>query len=514
MSHRAVNGSRRGILTLCSLGVMLTWTLPALSQPDDAASICTGRTGASAEERVRACSSLIDSRAFDGDQLAILYTSRGSAWRAQGNLDRALADQNEAVSLKPDSPIVRFNRAVTWQSKQQTDRAISDYSETIRLAPNFAMAYKNRGDTYFAMADYDRAIADYDSALGLQPQYADAVARRGLAKLQKGDPSGGNADIRAAREIDPAITRVLFGPSGITSSLGQGFMVRKDLGVFTALELSGASICLQTNAASEQQLTKYFDAHSIKVLLRTFASFDEAREAYDRRECDVLAANIADLRAARQKLSDPEIHHPLPDVFAATPPTEAQPPPTATGQQTDPCALAETHWKSAEAIGTAAVYEDHLARFGSCAFAGLARARIDALKAKAPPPAQANPSVRPDFWEYEGSTLSLVADGNKRKFYYVEPHAVYRNMGVTRGTLFFEGTRAGNSYKGTTYVFSNHCKPIAYAVSGEVSNDDRKITLVGKAPVRDNGCHVVQQLDRTMEIIFHDKVDNWGASLQ
>jgi hypothetical protein len=45
----------------------------------------------------------------------------------------------------------------------------------------------------------------------------------------------------------------------------------------------------------------------------------------------------------------------------------------------DPCSLAEAHWKSAEAIGGRAAYEDHLARFGGCNFAGLARARIAAI---------------------------------------------------------------------------------------------------------------------------------------
>src|SRR5215472_13336429 len=43
------------------------------------------------------------------------------------------------------------------------------------------------------------------------------------------------------------------------------------------------------------------------------------------------------------------------------------------------CAAAETHWKSAEAIGTREVYEDHLKRFPTCAFATLAKARIVAL---------------------------------------------------------------------------------------------------------------------------------------
>jgi uncharacterized caspase-like protein len=50
-------------------------------------------------------------------------------------------------------------------------------------------------------------------------------------------------------------------------------------------------------------------------------------------------------------------------------------PPTA-----DRCASAETHWRSAEAIATIAAFEDHLTRFPECAFAGLARARIEHLK--------------------------------------------------------------------------------------------------------------------------------------
>jgi hypothetical protein len=59
----------------------------------------------------------------------------------------------------------------------------------------------------------------------------------------------------------------------------------------------------------------------------------------------------------------------------------------------DPCASAGEHWKSAEAIGTPAAFEDHLTRYPNCAFAGLARARLDALKAShaavEPPPISA-----------------------------------------------------------------------------------------------------------------------------
>ena len=57
----------------------------------------------------------------------------------------------------------------------------------------------------------------------------------------------------------------------------------------------------------------------------------------------------------------------------------------------DPCASASEHWKSAEAIGTTTAFEDHLARYSGCAFAGLARARLDALKT--PQAALAAPSI-------------------------------------------------------------------------------------------------------------------------
>jgi Caspase domain/Protein of unknown function (DUF3363) len=64
----------------------------------------------------------------------------------------------------------------------------------------------------------------------------------------------------------------------------------------------------------------------------------------------------------------------------------------------DPCAAAGDHWRSAESIGTLAAFEDHFARFSTCAFAGLAKARIDALRrhaAVAVPPAAVAPPAAP-----------------------------------------------------------------------------------------------------------------------
>lgn len=59
------------------------------------------------------------------------------------------------------------------------------------------------------------------------------------------------------------------------------------------------------------------------------------------------------------------------------------------------CADAGTHWRSAEAIGTLAAYEDHLEQFPACAFAGLAKVRIASLGPQVPLPAQSSLPGRP-----------------------------------------------------------------------------------------------------------------------
>ena len=57
-----------------------------------------------------------------------------------------------------------------------------------------------------------------------------------------------------------------------------------------------------------------------------------------------------------------------------------------------PCAGADAHWRSAEAIGSKAALEDHANRFPNCAFAGLARAKIASLaQAETPAPIAVNP---------------------------------------------------------------------------------------------------------------------------
>jgi hypothetical protein len=91
----------------------------------------------------------------------------------------------------------------------------------------------------------------------------------------------------------------------------------------------------------------------------------------------------------------------------------------------DPCAAAAEHWKSAEAIGTVAAFEDHAARFPQCAFADLAKSRIAALTLPSSPLSAADvrrfngtwistvhcDAVQPNILEWSLKVVAIVKDG-------------------------------------------------------------------------------------------------------
>jgi tetratricopeptide (TPR) repeat protein len=73
------------------------------------------------------------------------------------------------------------------------------------MEPNVAAAFDSRGLTYLKLGKWESAIADFNSALRLDPKLPNARYGRGFAKLKRGDPAGGNADIAAAKTVEPNI---------------------------------------------------------------------------------------------------------------------------------------------------------------------------------------------------------------------------------------------------------------------------------------------------------------------
>ncbi len=107
--------------------------------------------------------------------------------------------------------------------------------------------------------------------------------------------------------------------TGVTYYDGQGFLVRKALKVNSALELSGASVCVQTGTTNEQNLADYFKANSMRYEVIAFASADETVKAYEAGRCDVFTSDVSQLYSERLKLSNISDHVVLPEVISKEP---------------------------------------------------------------------------------------------------------------------------------------------------------------------------------------------------
>lgn len=108
-----------------------------------------------------------------------------------------------------------------------------------------------------------------------------------------------------------------FGP--INYFDGQGFMVRKKLGVKSAKELAGATICIQTGTTTELNAADFFRANNLKYEPVVFATNDETLKAYETGRCDAFTTDASGLYSERLRIANPDDHMVLPDIISKEP---------------------------------------------------------------------------------------------------------------------------------------------------------------------------------------------------
>lgn len=105
---------------------------------------------------------------------------------------------------------------------------------------------------------------------------------------------------------------------------GQGFIVRKELGVTSVEELDGGTICVSAGTTLERNLADWFRANGLTYNPLVFSSTNEAREAYLNGRCDSYTSDRAAVAATRATLAaNPDDHVILPDVISREPLTPA-----------------------------------------------------------------------------------------------------------------------------------------------------------------------------------------------
>ena len=106
---------------------------------------------------------------------------------------------------------------------------------------------------------------------------------------------------------------------GVNYYDGQGFMVPKSLGVSSAKELDGATVCIQTGTTTELNLADFFRANNISYEPVPIETNAEAQQQYLAGACDVYTTDASGLAATRATFEAPGDHVILPEIISKEP---------------------------------------------------------------------------------------------------------------------------------------------------------------------------------------------------
>ncbi len=117
-----------------------------------------------------------------------------------------------------------------------------------------------------------------------------------------------------SRDVDLKFTFV-----GVNYYDGQGFMVPKELGVSSAKELDGATVCIQTGTTTELNLADFFRTNGISYEPVPIETNAEAQQQYLAGACDVYTTDASGLAATRAAFEAPNDHTVLPEIISKEP---------------------------------------------------------------------------------------------------------------------------------------------------------------------------------------------------
>ncbi|MEL6519006.1 MAG: amino acid ABC transporter substrate-binding protein, partial [Pseudomonadota bacterium] len=117
-----------------------------------------------------------------------------------------------------------------------------------------------------------------------------------------------------SRDVD-----LKFEYNGINYYDGQGFMVPRELGVTSALDLDGATVCIQTGTTTELNLADFFRSNNMSYEPVPIETNAEAQQQYLAGACDVYTTDTSGLAATRAAFESPDDHVILPEIVSKEP---------------------------------------------------------------------------------------------------------------------------------------------------------------------------------------------------
>ena len=179
-------------------------------------------------------------------------------------------------------------------------------------------APNDKGEWMGLDVDFCRAVAAAVFGDGTKVKFTSLSAKDRFTALQSGEVDILSRNTTWTINRDTALG---FNFAGVTYYDGQRFMInaKKLPGVNSALQLSGASVCVQSGTTTEMNLADYFSANKMEYNPVVFEKFEEANAAYDAGRCDAYTTDQSGLYAVRLQMAAPDDHVVLPEIISKEP---------------------------------------------------------------------------------------------------------------------------------------------------------------------------------------------------
>ena len=164
--------------------------------------------------------------------------------------------------------------------------------------------------------DFCKAVAAAVLGDGKAVDFVPVNAQQRFDKLKSGaiDLLARNTTWTMERE-----TKLGLRFAGVSYHDGQGFIVKKLLGVTNALNLSGAAVCFLSGTTTQANVEDFFREKEMNFTPVSFDKIDDLVKAFDESKCDTYTADLSQLYAVRLKLANPDDSIVLPDVISKEP---------------------------------------------------------------------------------------------------------------------------------------------------------------------------------------------------
>ncbi len=192
--------------------IMLAWSVPAITSPSrlrvlaSAFAVIIVALGADTRQQItywKDSESLFRHALAAGNDNFGIRIDLGNALAAQGRLDEAIAEYQQAVQSQPKLTFPHERLAAALRANGRLDEAIAQFEEILKLDPNDATAQNEIGAILFDQGHLDEAIARYRASVALDPNATATWYNLGIALCYQGHYAEAVEPLQKAVALQP-----------------------------------------------------------------------------------------------------------------------------------------------------------------------------------------------------------------------------------------------------------------------------------------------------------------------